>query len=521
MSFKSEAQFKISTFQKQVYKYDETINLFLGGGRGGAKTYLAAILAVTHCLKYGSKSNVVYIREYVESLNQFRDSIFDICKQIATKITFPISGKTVDFVTYNIQDKLFKFFNGSKLKLAQLRDDEDYSKLHGRSYSLIIVDEICEFSEEQFLNLLDKLRTCLRGDKSVPRRLIYLANPGGPSHYLVYTRYVENREPWEVFDDPATIDQALVDELKLKDKIVTRRWVYCPSTYKDNPFIDTATYVDDLLRSSSEDPELVKAWVAGSWSINRGSFFDDKILDPLLGGRNKIYNWKYLYEDVDFRNSKELKKWDFMLAHDYGTAAPSVTYVIAQSDGAFGPDGNYYPQGSLVVVDEYATNVPGSTTVGLRLNVIELAPKIKELGERWDMVGRAKLRGPADSQMWALDGRPGGTVANEFYQLGVNFQKVEKGPNSRPPGWVKMKKMMMNSRVLSNSPTSTDKPGLYICERCKYFWNTLGKLQWNPKKDGDCIGADHAADAIRYAIVYTNSGEDINKPLAQEFRLWG
>ncbi len=46
------------------------------------------------------------------------------------------------------------------------------------------------------------------------------------------------------------------------------------------------------------------------------------------------------------------------MAHDFGVSAPSVTYVVAKSDGGTGPDGRFYPRGSIVLLDELATHEP-------------------------------------------------------------------------------------------------------------------------------------------------------------------
>ena len=44
------------------------------------------------------------------------------------------------------------------------------------------------------------------------------------------------------------------------------------------------------------------------------------------------------------------------LAHDFGVAAPSVTFVCARSPGFEGPDGRFYPRDSLMLLDEFSSN---------------------------------------------------------------------------------------------------------------------------------------------------------------------
>jgi hypothetical protein len=47
-----------------------------------------------------------------------------------------------------------------------------------------------------------------------------------------------------------------------------------------------------------------------------------------------------------------------------------------------------------------------------------------------------------------------------------------------------------------------DVPGLYVSRRCDYFWSTVPYLARDPRRpdDLDSRGADHGADAARYAL---------------------
>jgi len=42
-------EIELSDFQRKVCTIPETFDLFLGGGRGGAKSFTMAILALRHC----------------------------------------------------------------------------------------------------------------------------------------------------------------------------------------------------------------------------------------------------------------------------------------------------------------------------------------------------------------------------------------------------------------------------------------------------------------------------------------
>ena len=66
------------------------------------------------------------------------------------------------------------------------------------------------------------------------------------------------------------------------------KWVYAPSTYRDNPFIDQNEYRRQLEASCPSDRELLRAWLEGDWAIARGAFFGS-VLDE---GTNAIDPWQ-------------------------------------------------------------------------------------------------------------------------------------------------------------------------------------------------------------------------------------
>jgi len=49
----SDASLEISPFQQRVLSIPEKHDLFLGGGRGGGKSYTLALLALRHAEMYG------------------------------------------------------------------------------------------------------------------------------------------------------------------------------------------------------------------------------------------------------------------------------------------------------------------------------------------------------------------------------------------------------------------------------------------------------------------------------------
>ncbi len=220
---------------------------------------------------------------------------------------------------FNATEGIWRFPNGAYLELGQLESPADYQKYQGRSFTLLLPDEVGQYTTP---DLLDIMRSNLRGAKDIPIRVAMAANPGGQGHAWLAKRYVFKGAPWKPFLEP-------------KSK---RQWVYCPSTFAGNSLIDRQQYRDQLESSCPDDPELLRAWTDGDWAVNRGAYFA-MVLDE---SRNAVDPWEEIPES-----------WGRWLAHDFGSAAPSVTYLIARSPGEE-VNGLYYPRNSLVLVDELA-----------------------------------------------------------------------------------------------------------------------------------------------------------------------
>ena len=448
---------QISPFQRSVLSVPEEYDLFLGGGRGGAKSWSLALLAWRHCEQYKDKARVLYLRQSYKGVADF--------EQITRDLFGQVYGTAARF---NAHEKVWRLPGGGYFEIGQLESVGDYGKYQGRSFSLVMVDESSQYPDA---SLLDKLRSNLRGPADLPLRMVLAANPGEVGHVWCATRYALKGVPWVPF---------------LEEKS-GGWWVSCPSTYLDNPFIDQQSYRRQLESSVPGDPELLSAWLSGNWAIKRGAFFAG-CLDE---SRNAIAPWVALPDPPHRRYREPSGTWQYYLAHDFGSSAPSVTYLCGRSPGAQGPDRFYYPRDSLVLVDELATFVPGSVNEGLRWPVDKLAEAIIEFCESW----KVEPTGAADDAIFAQAGHSGGSLAEEFARNGVRFQPARKA--DRRTGWLKLQQLLVDAG-------KPDKPGMYISRRCEYFWATVPFLARDPRRpdDVDSRGPDHGADAARYAVLY-------------------
>lgn len=433
-------------FQNRVLAVPEDVDLFLGGGRGGGKSHCKALLILRHVEQHRDRARVLYVRRTYKGLADF---------ELVLRSLFSAAYSSA--ASYNATEHVFRLPYGY-VELAQVDSLGAYDKVQGRSFTMIMVDELTQWAEPV---VVDMLRSNLRGPTDMPLRTVYGGNPGGPGHQWVASRYVLPARPWMPFETEAG-----------------RRCVHAPSTYLDNPHLDAADYERQLRAACAGDDDLFRAWTEGDWSVARGAFFAG-CLSP---ERNAIDGWEAVPSG-----------WDSYIAHDFGTASPSATYVMARSPGSVGPDGIYYPRRSLVALDELATHRPNRLGEGLGWTVPRLADAIKEMCSRWGV----EPAGAADDAIFArARGYEAATIADEFSQQDVWFDPAGKG--SRKAGWQRM-------RTLLSQAGSPDLPGLYLSTACRYAWDTLPVIPRDPRdpEDLDSDAPDHAADALRYGCVWS------------------
>jgi hypothetical protein len=444
--------------------------------RGGGKSWAIAVLILRHVETCGPRARALYVRKSFPGLVDFEQ----VCREVFTLVY----GRSA---SYNAGSHIWRFPNGSTLQLDQLEGPADFSKYQGKSYTLVCVDEAGQFSDPAPIDLL---RSCLRAPAPIRPRFVLAANPGGVGHHWLARRHVFAAPPWVPYVEAAT----------------RRQFVNAPSTYVDNSHLDQPEYARQLNAATATDPELGRAWREGAWDVLRGAYFSS-VLDQ---SRIMVEPWNpaslprkpapedpnipgaWMRRMVELQSGGPAPSWDLFLAHDFGVSAPSVTYVVGESPGVEGPDGRYYPKGSVVLLDEFASNEPNSLERGMGYTTPILAERIKDLAKRWQM----RPEGVADDAIFSRTGSSAGTIADEFRRQGVFFRPARKG--SRVAGWETMRRLLQDAG-------KPDVPGLYVSRLAEYFWATVPILPRDPRKtdDVDSRAPDHGADACRYALNRT------------------
>ncbi len=457
---------ELSPLQQKICAVPERYSLFLGGGRGGAKSHAMAFIALQHATQYGERARILYIRQTYKSLADF--------EEITRNLFYGIYGKAA---RYNHTEGVWRLPNGAYFEIGQMEGPESWPKYVGRSFTLIMVDELTQFATPE---LLDRLNSNLRGPAGIPLRVVYAGNPGEIGHQWCAQRYVFRATPWVPFVESVT----------------GREWVYVPSTYLDNPFIDREAYRRQLESSCPADPELLEAWLSGNWAINRGSFFalvlseERNCVNPWPCPPNLTPERTYFGDGVWLQGC--IDDWKFFVVFDWGLDDPGYCGLFARSPGAKGPDKKWYPKGSVILIDEICSNVPGQLNIGQRWTIDVWAAAMKRMWAKWGLKGSP--RGYCDRAIFNGTGSSSNlTLADELRAEHISLWEV---PKNRDAGWERL-------RVMMAAAGGNEKPAFYAARNATYFWSTAPFIGRSPRNQGDLNtdGPDHACDVCRYACV--------------------
>lgn len=364
------------------------------------------------------------------------------------------------------QDKYFRGPKGGRLRFAYLENDSDADAYQGHSYTRLYPEEMGTFPNESPIN---KMQATLRSGNGVPCQMKGTCNPGGPGHNWVKNRYRLGEYPGGlqlfrfVFENPFT-----------KEKIEKTR-IFIPSKVTDNKFLGS-DYVANLFQVGKES--LVKAWLAGDWSVVEGAFFDcwsnQLILRPV-----ELPAW-----------------WTRFRSGDWGSMRPfSFGWWAIAGETWQHPDGQIIPKGSLIRYREYygCTDPVKNPNTGLKMPAEEVAQHILHL-ERGETIAYGVL----DPAAFSSDGGP--SIAERLYTGSGNKLMFRKADNARVAskgamgGWDQMRARMLGE---------DGRPLIYAFSNCTDSIRTIPMLQHdeNRVEDVNSDMEDHAADDWRYACM--------------------
>ena len=371
-------------------------------------------------------------------------------------------------VRWQEQKKRFVFPSGAIIRFAYLRHKSDWRNYIGHEYQYMAFEELTNFQEEAYVNVIPSCRT------SNPYLTCYVratTNPGGPGHSWVRARFVD-AAPWgEVYYDENGLSMQFI-----------------PAKVADNPKLIEADplYVKRLMALPERER---RAMLEGDWDAWEGAVFRE------FSRSLHVISWDQFAKEAGMpKGSKRIPAhWPLFMSFDWGYGAPF-------SIGWWTVD----PHGRLFRVFEWygcerkadGSPVPNK---GLRITDQAIAKGILEREEAWGIQGRVEYR-VADPAMFnprRLGGDIEGPPLSEVYAtLGI---PLIKGDNNRIAG-----KQQLHRRLeLFQVDAERESPGLFILDTCKDWIRTVPGLpadEHNPE-DVDTDAEDHMFDETKYGLM--------------------
>lgn len=464
----------ITLFPKQLqFIGSEVDELLYGGARGGAKTFAMAIdaalhprtfgydknerVVLTHSIDYGEYKALLLRRSYTDIETNFKP----MCDSIYERL----GG------VWRAKQSCYIFPSGAAIYLRHCKDDSDVSKYIGGNYHYLGIEEVNQFPERWVDQLAGSVRTTHPSLRPLRR---YTTNPGGVGHVWLKKRFIDVCPPVlgrPVYNKKFDIEYTEVGAgAPYTDETGLTRW-FIPSLVFDNPAIidNDPSYVNKL--KSIKDPVLRKMWLLGKWDDLSGVFFNE--WSPLY----------HIYSAGEFRLDKSSCR--IYRAIDYGTVSPYVC-LFAQVDH----------QGRVDIFDEcWGTGMTPTT------HALDISSKMRRWGLDEDDI-YLTVCDPSIKTGTQAEGKRIRSVMEIYQENGLKHMAL--GDHARVQGWSVVRDYLRIPDASECEPGEEPRPLLRFSTNCTYCLETIPLLVRSYKnlEDLDTSGEDHAADALRYLLMF-------------------
>lgn len=449
--------------QTTLIEAGDIFEVFLGGNRGGGKTFAMLLDWLDHQDLYGNKASGLMIRRTYKELE-------DVIKE-AQKI-FP--GQGANWTNSTAKQSTFVFPNGAEIRFRHLDNDNDALLYQGHQYSRIYIEEVGAFPRpDPILKLIATLRV-----PGVKCGIRLTANPGGDGIAWLRQRYV----------DPHPLGYRLLPTEYLDpqtNEITVKHRFYIPCNLRDNVYTNTPDYRANLLEATRNNPALRRAWVnENDWNVIIGAFYPEfdnnrHIIDPF----EPLPGW-LRFMVIDWGSSEPCAIGWFCVVGDNYMATHRGTPVLL-------------PRGAIVMYKEVYFS-ENHNNVGLQHTAEEVAELICR-AERREPKGAEISYRVCDTKLLAVDAGP--SIAERMskppYEL-HNFRMAKnkrRGRDGVPAGWDQLRAKLIGV---------DGRPMIYWFSTCIDSIRTIPLMQHDPDKPGDMVSdgvEDHLSDLCRYAVM--------------------
>ena len=402
--------------RQRLFLEDTHRYIAFGGARGGGKSFAVRLKAALLCLNY-PKIRIMIVRRTYPELRQ--NHIIPMKELMGESAVFRESTR----------DMTFK--NGSVISFRYCRNVSDLDKFQGTECDVLFIDEATQFTEEMY----DRLKACVRGVNSCPKRIYLTCNPGGRGHGWVKRLFIDRAmNAGEVRED----NRALME----KDP----------------------TYIQKL-RSLPE--KLRRAWLEGDWNIFEGQFFEEFTDDP-----QHYKDRRYTHVIDPFEVPRD---WRIYRSFDFGYSKPfSCDWWAVDYEGR-----------AYLILQLYGCT--GTANEGVKWDPDRIFRTIHgiETTHRW--LSSKQIIGIADPSIW--DASRGDAIIEAADR---NFVHFYPGDNKRLPGW-----MQCHYRLAFDDEGYAQVYFFNTCRDAIRTLPLLTYSETTPE-DLDTDGEDHFADSFRY-----------------------
>ena len=231
-----------------------------GGARGGGKSWAMRRKFILLALRYPGL-NLLLLRRTLPELRENH--------------LIPMQRELYGFAVYNSAERVFRFPNGSRIKLGYCDTLQDVYQYQGQEYAVIGLEEATHFTEEQ----MRFLTTCNRTTrKDFSPRMYYTCNPGNVGH--------------------AWVKRLFIDRMHAENEN-PNDYLFIPARIYDNKVLLEAdpNYIRQL---EALPEELRRAHLDGDWDVHAGQYFrefsrDRHVIEPF-----EIPSWWRRFRSMDW-----------------------------------------------------------------------------------------------------------------------------------------------------------------------------------------------------------------------------
>lgn len=287
-----------------------------GGARGGGKSWAMRRKFILLALRYPGL-NLLLLRRMLPELRENH--------------LIPMQCELYGFAVYNSAERVFRFPNGSRIKLGYCDTMQDVYQYQGQEYAVIGLEEATHFTEEQ----MRFLTTCNRTTrKDFSPRMYYTCNPGNVGHawvkrLFIDRLYAENENPNDYLFIPARIydNKVLLDA----DPNYIRQLEALPEELRRAHLDgDWDVHAGQYFREFSRDRHVIEPFEIPSWwrrfrSMDWGYNDPCCVLWHAVDGENRVYTYRELY----VRETRAGEVASMVLELSRGE---SISYTVASPD---------------------------------------------------------------------------------------------------------------------------------------------------------------------------------------------